>query len=97
MGLVIKRASLERDYKSQPLADCGINFHTTYEYSGIHLRAPHIPPPAQLCTADFHFLQVVTLRTNARLRHCILGEAAGEERCTLVMKKPAPAVADLAG
>ena len=41
MGLVIKRASLERDYKSQPLADCGINFHTTYEYSGIHLRTSH--------------------------------------------------------
>lgn len=44
MGLVIKRASLERDYKSQPLADCGINFHTTYEYSGIHLRTPHTLP-----------------------------------------------------
>jgi len=29
MWLVIKRASLERDYKPQSLADCGINFHTT--------------------------------------------------------------------
>ena len=44
MGLVIKRASLERDYKPQPLADCGINFHTTYEYSGIHLRTLHALP-----------------------------------------------------
>ena len=52
MWLVIKRASLERDYKSQPLADCGINFHTTYEYSGIHLRTPHTYPTAH-CTADF--------------------------------------------
>ena len=79
MGLVIKRASLERDYKSQPLADCGINFHTTYEYSGIHLRTPHTYPTAH-CTADFFSFEVVSLRTNARLRRCILG---GVVKCVM--------------
>ena len=79
MGLVIKRASLERDYKSQPLADCGINFHTTYEYSGIHLRTPHTYPTAH-CTADFFFFEG---SVSGRMIACGIAFWVGVVKCVM--------------